>query len=297
MEFSHLGELAALGTAFCWTITSLAFESAGKRIGSLCVNLIRLVMALGFLTVACYLFRGIAFPTDATSHAWGWLTLSGLVGFTLGDLCLFRAFVLVGSRLSMLMMALVPPFTAILSGFFLGENLAPTDWLGMALTVGGVVWVVAERPSNVDEPTQKRALGILLGGLAALGQASSLVLSKIGMGDYNPFAATQIRVIAGIAGFACLFVFIGWWPKVFKALSDKPAMARTALGGVFGPFLGVSLSLLAIQNTQAGVASTIMALVPVLIIAPSVLIKKERVTVRAIVGSVVAVGGAAILFL
>lgn len=298
MNFSHIGELAALGTAVCWTVTSMAFEAAGKRVGSLAVNLIRLFMAFALLSCFCYLTRGRALPLDASVHAWGWLALSGLIGFTVGDLCLFRAFVLVGSRISMLLMALVPPFAAIIGWIMLGESLAPSDLLGMALTVGGVVWVVQERPKvKTDASSRDRKMGMLLGALGAFGQAAGLVLSKVGMGDYNPFAATQIRVLAGIVGFSLLFVFIGWWPKVFSALKNKRAMGFTALGGVFGPFLGVSLSLLAVQYTEAGVAATLMALVPVFIIVPAILIKKEKVSYRAMQGSVVAVAGAAVLFL
>lgn len=293
----HLGEIAALATALCWTVTSLAFESASRRVGSLAVNLIRLVMALVFLTLFCAFTRGRALPTDATPHAWVWLGLSGLVGFTVGDLCLFRAFVVLGSRLAMLLMALVPVFTALISLVLLDERLSGMDWLGMALATGGVAWVVMERqPGGAGESAKPRS-GILLGIGGALGQAVGLALSKYGMADYDPFQSTQIRVIAGVLGFAVLFVFIGWWPRVFAALKNRPAMRRTLLGGVFGPFLGVSLSLVAVQHTEAGVAATIMALVPVLIIPPSVLIKKERVSLRAIFGAVVAVSGAALLFL
>jgi len=298
MTFSHLGELAALGTAMCWTVTSMAFESAGKRIGSLAVNLIRLLMAMVFLAIFCWVTRGLPLPVDATARAWFWLALSGLVGFCIGDLCLFRAFVVIGSRLSMLMMALVPPFAAITGWIIMNEQLSLQDWTGMALTVGGVAWVVLERKrdekgNHVGHPVR----GILLGLGGAFGQATGLVLSKFGMGDYDPFAATHIRVIAGAAGFAILFVFIGWWPRVFAAFQNRAGIARTSLGATFGPFLGVSLSLVAVQNTEAGVAATIMALVPVLIIAPSVLIFKERVTARAVIGAIIAVSGTVLLFL
>jgi len=297
MPFAHAGEIAALGTAACWAVTSMAFESAGKRIGSLAVNLIRLVLALIPLTLFCALQRGQALPTDATVHAWLWLSASGLVGFTFGDLCLFRAFVVVGARVSVLLMALVPPFTALLGLLILGERLSVLDWAGMALTVAGVTWVVRERAPDVkgklrDLPRS----GILLGIGGAFGQALGLVMSKQGMGDYHPIAATQIRVVAGIAGFALLFVFIGWWPRVISAVTDRVAMARTSLGAFFGPFLGVSLSLVAIQQTEAGVAATLMALVPVMIIPLTVFVRKERVTARSVLGSVVAVCGAALLF-
>ena len=296
--FPFAGEAAALATAVCWTATALAFESAGKRIGSLAVNLIRLVIGLGFLAAYTTISRGHVVPDDASAHAWIWLSLSGVAGFAIGDLCLFRAFVLLGARLSMLLMALVPPFTAVIGLAILGERLAPLDWLGMTLTLGGVAWVVAERrpPSAVEARAGVSRTGIILGVVAAAGQAGGLVLSKYGMRDYDPFAATQIRIIAGIASFSVLFLVIGWWPKIIGACRDRAAMASTTIGAFFGPFLGVSLSLVAIKYTETGVAATIMALVPVLIIPPAVLIMKESVSTRAILGSLVAVAGVALLF-
>jgi drug/metabolite transporter (DMT)-like permease len=298
MIASRAGELAALGTAFCWTITAMAFESAGKRVGSLAVNLIRLVIALGFLCLYCWIVRGRALPTDADAHAWGWLALSGLVGFTLGDLCLFRAFVLVGSRISVLIMSLVPLFSAWFGWILMQETLSGLDWLGMGITLAGVIWVVLERKKGKDgERRHLSPTGIGLAVLGALGQAVGLVFSKYGMRDYDPFAATQIRVLAGIAGFGLLFSLIGWWGKTAAALFDRGAMARTGLGALFGPFLGVSLSLAAVQLIDTGVAATIMAIVPVLILAPSALIFKERVSLRAVAGAVLAVAGVALLFL
>jgi drug/metabolite transporter (DMT)-like permease len=298
IPFANAGELAALATAICWTICSLFFETAGRRVGSLAVNLIRLVLALGLLSLYSWLFRGPVLPTDATAHAWLWLGVSGLIGFNVGDLCLFRAFVVIGARLSMLIMALVPLFTVIIGWVLLGEHLSVQDLLGMALTVTGVVTVILQRQRNgQDKASHMPFAGLLLGLGGALGQATGLVLSKLGMGGYDAFAATQIRVIAGIAGFAVIFSCIGWWPRVGTALRNRKAMAQTGVGAVFGPFLGVSLSLLAVKYTEAGVAATIMALVPVLIIPPAVLILKERVSGQAVLGSVIAVAGSALLFL
>ena len=209
MSWSHAGELAALGAACCWTVTALAFERAGRRIGSLVVNLLRLLVAFGFLTLFGALVRGVALPLDASPHAWCWLGASGLVGFTVGDLCLFRAFVVIGSRLSVLLMSLVPPLTALLGRLLLGEVLTPVDWLGMTLTVGGVAWVALERrPEGDGRRGRVPWTGILLGLGGAAGQAVGLALSKYGMGSYDPFAATQIRVIVGALGFAVVFTVI-----------------------------------------------------------------------------------------
>ena len=309
------GELAALGTACCWTVTALSFEAASRRVGSLAVNLIRLVLAVIFVTLWGWISRGHPLPTDATAHAWVWLGLSGLVGFSIGDLCLFRAFVVLGARLTMLIFALTPLITALIGLTFLGEQLSALDWLGMGCTIGGVAWVGAERvprdgsrsedrgetaqpvPSQRDRSQHVPVRGVLLALGAAAGQGVGLVMSKHGMGSYDAFAANQIRILAGIAGFSILFFAIRWWPKVFSALTHRPAMMRISLGAVFGPFLGVSLSLIAVRYTTTGVAATIMSLVPVLIIAPSILLFREKVSLRALGGALIAVGGVALLFL
>lgn len=250
--------------------------------------------------------RGAPLPTDASAHAWLWLSLSGIVGFAFGDLCLFRAYVVIGARLSFLLMSLVPPLTALLGWAVLGERLAALDVAGMTLTVGGVAWVVRERrpaanassgPSGAVVADERPPLvGVLLGIGGAIGQAGGLVLSKLGMGEYDAFAATQVRVIAGVVGFVVIFTVAGLWPRLVAALRDRPALGQIGLGAFFGPFLGVSLSLLAVQHTSAGVAATIMALQPVMILAPVALLGRERVTLRAAGGALLAVGGAGLLF-
>jgi drug/metabolite transporter (DMT)-like permease len=122
-------------------------------------------------------------------------------------------------------------------------------------------------------------------------------MGVFGQGGYDPFAATQIRTIAGMVGFSLLFTLLGRWRRVGQALSNGRAMLLTTIGAFFGPFIGVSLSLLAVQNTETGVAATIMSLVPVIIIPSAVIVLKERVTLKEVIGAGVAVAGTAILFL
>lgn len=296
----RVGELAALATALCWCGSTLSFEEAGKRVGSLVVNLVRLVIAFAVLTGATWVMRGMALPTDASAHAWMWLSLSGLVGFTLGDMCLFRAFVLLGSRLSTLIMSLVPPVTALIGWLILGETMSATDMLGTSLTMTGVALAVTERapaaPAALAIQPRNLGRGVLLGLGGVLGQAGGLVLSKYGMGSYNPMAATQIRIIAGTIGFALVFAAIGWWPRVWAARRSPGGLGFTTLGAIFGPVMGVSLSLYAVQHTSTGVAATIMSTSPVLIIPLVVVIHKERVSARGILGALVALAGVLLLF-
>lgn len=202
----------------------------------------------------------------------------------------------------MLIMAAVPPITALLGWMLMGELLTTTNLVGMGLTMAGIIWVVLERGRGEKDaagaPAGSRPLaGILLAFGGAFGQAVGLVLSKYGMGDYDAFAATQIRIIAGAIGFILLFFIRPTWHRVGAALRDGTAMRRITLSAIFGPFLGVSFSLLAVQYTESGVAATIMSIVPVLIIVPAILVFKERPTKREVVGALVAVAGVAVMFL
>ncbi len=300
----NAGEFAALLTAMCWTVTALAFEASSKRVGSMVVNLFRLIAGFIFLSIFCWFYRGYLFPVDAPGRTWFYLILSGLIGFTFGDLCLFQAFVIVGARISMLLMALAPPITAFIGWLFLGETMTLKSLMGMALTLTGIAIVVLKRPapSNDNDPSKKIKFsypiwGILLGLGGAVGQATGLVLSKSGMRGYDAFASAQIRVLAGIAGFVILFAFWNVWKTAYKAFSNRKAMIQLSVGAFFGPFLGVSFSLLAVQLTTTGIASTIMAMVPVLIIPPAFLLFKEKVTLKEILGAILAVGGVALFFL
>lgn len=298
MTGSHLGEIAALTTAICWSFTSLSFEAASKRIGSLQVNFIRLVLAFILLTVYNGIFRHQILPIDASAHNWTWLLLSGFVGFVFGDYFLFKAYIIIGARVTMLVMSLVPPITAILSWMILGETMDLREISAMILTIAGVALVVIERnESNGLLKFSHPIPGILCALCGAIGQAGGLILSKYGMGDYNAFAATQIRVICGITGFGILLLALKKVPELMRAVQNRKAMQFTATGAFFGPFLGVSFSLFAVQHTVAGVASTIMAIVPVLIIPLAILIQKERVTFKEIVGALIAVSGVALYFL
>jgi drug/metabolite transporter (DMT)-like permease len=300
MEFfnNHLGEFSALLTAFFWTVTSLSFESASRKVGSLSVNIIRLVIGLVFLSIYNLLQRGIVFPIDAKLDNWIWLSLSGLVGFVFGDLFLFKSYTIIGSRFSMLIMTLVPPITTFFSWIILGEKLKLFHFLGMTLTFSGIAMAIFSRNGKGEKLTLKLApKGILFAIGGAVGQALGLVLSKFGLKDYDPFAATQIRVIAGIIGFSILVTILSRWKGVLSALKNTGGMKAISLGAFFGPFLGVSFSLISVRYTEAGIAATIMALVPVIIIAPAVILYKQRVTWAEIVGAAISVGGVAVFFI
>jgi drug/metabolite transporter (DMT)-like permease len=298
----YLGEIAALLTAACWTVTAMAFESAGKRVGALSLNLIRLVIGLGFLAIYNAIFND-GFLPKATEYQWFWLALSGVVGFVLGDLFLFRAFILIGARISMLIMALVPPIAALIGWITLGEVLSGMEFLGMGITILGIVLVISTKldlkKGNLGKTLKAGplVLGSLLALGGAVGQAAGLVLSKKGMQDMNAFEATQIRIMAGVVGFTLVITLFKRWGDLLGALKDVKAMKFMTLGSFTGTFLGVSFSLLAVLHTDTGFAASMIALTPVMIIPPAILLNKERIKPIEIIGAIVSIGGVALFFL
>jgi drug/metabolite transporter (DMT)-like permease len=293
----YTGEIAALCTAIFWTVTALAFESASLKIGSLSLNIIRLGIGFVFLSIFNLIYRGIIFPVDASAENWMWLVLSGLVGFLFGDLFLFKSYTIIGSRYAMLIMTLVPPITALAGWMVLGEKLSGMNYLGMCLTILGISLAIFNRSTGKSGFSLKFSYkGLLFAFFGAVGQALGLVLSKFGMKDYDPFAATQIRIIAGFFGFAVLITVIRRWQNVIDGFKNRKGMISAGIGSFFGPFLGVSFSLLAVKHTQTGIASTIMAIVPVLIIPPAIFLFKQKVTVLEIVGALISVTGVTLFF-
>jgi drug/metabolite transporter (DMT)-like permease len=296
---NYLGEIAALGTSVCWTFTSIFFTLSGRRVGSLIVNQARLLLAVVFLSVTHLLLLGVLLPDQPGLYRWFWLGLSGVIGLVLGDGFLFQAFVLIGPRRSMLLMALVPIISILMAWLFLGETLSATEIVAIGLTVGGIAWVVSEGEANGVQVDRRRYwLGILAGLGGALGQALGLVASKKGMvGGFSPLSATLMRMMVAAAviwGFALLRGRAG---QSMRALADRQASLAILGGAIAGPFLGVWLSLIAVSLTQVGIAATLMALTPIFLLLPSQWIFKERISLQSVVGTAVAIVGVAIILL
>jgi len=299
-----LGETAALATSCLWTLTSLFFTSAGRKIGAFSVNAYRIIMAVGFLVLAHAILLGTMLPV-ATGGQWFWMGLSGVVGLGIGDFGYFAALVAIGPRRSVLLMALSPIFASIGAYLMLGETIPTFATVGIAVTLAGVVVVIleAEERSGEQPVTKKlRSYGIFFALTGAVGQGIGLVLSKKGIYlesgvVLDPLSATLIRMLLGAAFVWALAVVVGKLPELRRAMKSKEGMSNTVAGAFIGPFMGVTLSMVAVTYASAGVAQTLMSLMPVLIIPIVWILYKQRTSLRGILGAVIAVVGVAILFL
>lgn len=309
----YLGEIISLVVAFSWTATALFADVASHRIGALPLNLIRMVLSLVLLACLLWIVNGTPYPAFADGSVWFWLALSGLVGYVFGDFCLFNSYVVFGSRYGQLFMTLAPPVAGIAGWLILGETMTLHSWLAMLVTLTGIAISILVRGGESHKLVLKLPLkGVLYGLGAGAGQGLGLVLSKIGLEKYEavlpagapqqlavmmPFAGTFIRAVAGMVGFFLILVLQGSLGKVGTALKDRKGMTFAGLTTFFGPFLGVSLSLMAVQYAPAGIASTLMALTPVLIILPYALINHQKVSSKEVLGTLVTMAGVAMFFL
>lgn len=291
------GELIAIATVFCWTISVQFFEAASKRVGATPVNIIRLAVALMLFSLLLFFRHGYIFPVNFPARAWFYLSLSGVVGFFIGDIFLFKALVEIGPRVAMLIFSLSAPTAALIGWLFLDEIYVPHQWIGMFVTLFGVGIVILERNQRASKLKIRNISlkGVLFGFGGMFGQACGYVLSKTGMqtksGYLDAFSATQIRAIAAFLCFLVFFTVTGKWGNVKAAVRNTTAVLFTAIGSAIGPFLGVSLSLLVLHYLTTGVASTFLSLVPVFIIPFSIFLHKEHVSIRAVTGAVTAVFG------
>lgn len=298
-----MGEIAALGTALCWAFSSIFFTSTSKEAGAVPVNRVRLVFAVILLLIFHTLLTGHPLPLDAEPFRWLWLGLSGIVGLVVGDTLLFQAFFLIGNRLSTLIISGVPVISSLAAWIFLGEKLNLLSVVGIALCTSGIVVVVIERNSgNEGESHHERRqyiLGILYAIGGAIGQAGGLVLAKKGLaGNFPSISGAVIRMLAAMLFMWVLTLLIGQVKQtVQKVSNNSQIIMKIAIGTVIGPFLGVWLSQIAIQKSYVGIASTLMAMTPIVILPISKFYYRENVSFRAVIGTVIALIGVAIIFI
>jgi drug/metabolite transporter (DMT)-like permease len=294
------GELAALGTAVCWAAGANLFAAAADRLGATTLNRLRLAFAFVFLVLALLVLRGSPWPTWATPFQLAVLAASGLIGFIFGDGYGFRSIVNLGPGRATLVMSSAPLFTLFLAWPVLGERPGPFVFAGMALLVGGLAWVLLERAQETHERVRgSAAAGILFGFLAALGQAGGYVLSKVALRTgIDPLSATVVRVTAAMLGMWAWAALRGDLASTLRTIrADRGGAGFAAAGAFAGPFLGVTLSLVALEHIEAGVAAAITAFFPILTILIAMRFHHERLTARLLLGSLVAVAGVIVLFL
>lgn len=293
------GELAALGTAVSWAVGSNFFAAAGRRMGSVVLNRLRITTACVLLSLALFATQGSPWPVWATPAQVGWLAASGVVGFVFGDTWYFRSLVILGPGRAALLASSAPIFTMLFAALLLREHPGPLAWLGTAMTLSGIGWVLRERERGREPHVEgSAAVGVMAGILAALGQSAGYVLSKTALNTgIDPLSATLVRVGSAAVAIWLLAAAERAVGVTLDALRDRRGAAFMAGGALFGPFMGVTLSLTAIRFIDTGVAASITAIYPLFTMLIAARFHGEPLTRRALLGAAVAVAGVVVLFL
>lgn len=313
------GEIISILVAMAWTVTAMVSEVASKRLGVTAFNVWRLALALLCSIVVSLCFSGSLMPQYADAQTWMWMLLSGFVGYFLGDWCLFNSYILIGSRYGQLFMTLAPAASAISAWLLLGEKMSWMAVLAMLIVMTGIAISIGGTLRQSGDDAKHEAslskngigLGVLFAIGAAVGQGVGLVISKVGMEHYQecipataydslsdiiPFNANLIRCVAGVLCFS-LWTFVRRKQQnLLIPFHDRKSMASILTAVCFGPFLGVAFSLMAVRYTQAGIAQTLMAVTPIMILLPSWWFFHQKITIGNIIGAIVSVIGAALFF-
>jgi len=291
------GELCGLLTAVFWSGSSIVFSAATARVGSVLVNISRLIIALCCL--APLLLLG-GFDLVLTRAQVLYLGTSGVVGLAVGDSFLFRAYRQIGPRVAMLVMSMSPAIATGLAFVVLDERPSVLGLAGMAVTLTGIAIVVNERRLGPAHARAGLASGVFFASLAAVTQGVGLILAKLAFlqGSINGFVATAVRIASALVVLLPVVILLGRVTHPLRTFrNDRKALGLTALGSVLGPFLGISTSLMAVAYTNVGVAATLMATVPIIMLPLVRFLFKERLTWGAIGGAFIAVAGVVMLFL
>ncbi|MBE9136245.1 DMT family transporter [Nodosilinea sp. LEGE 07088] len=287
------GELAALTAAFLWAVATVMFGRLGKALPPLVLNLAKGAIALGLLALTLLLLGQR--PTGLTSQGLVLLTLSGVIGIGLGDTAYFAAINQLGPRRALLLETLAPPLAALLALVFLQEALAPRAWLGLGLTLVGVVWVIAERVP-ADAAVSASSLGVVYGVLAALGQATGAVLSRAVLADTDvaPLWSSLLRLGGGLGMIVAILRSQGPVTGALRPLRSPRVLAGVAVAAILGTYLAIYLQQMALKYSATGVAQALTSTSP-LFVLPLAAAMGDRVSLRAIAGAGLALVGVGIL--
>lgn len=308
---NFIGEIAALTAALLWAVSSVIYSRLGLKIPPLQLNLYKGIIAIAFILLTLSI-QGAAF-TNLSFSTIALLSLSGIIGIGLGDTAYFAALNSLGARRTLLLETASPPMGALLALIFIGEQLSPSVWCGILLTIIGIAWVISER-NSVDAISVSRQ-GIIWGILAAIAQATGAVISRFALlqSDISPLESTLIRLVGGTIIVICLlFLPVAKQTEVKWQLSRRslgiiarqfvaevPSVVETvevAIAAFGSTYLGIWLQQTSLKFAPTGIAQTFLATSP-LFILPIVALQGEKISRRAILGVVVSLGGIAIMFI
>lgn len=293
-KYMFIGEITALMASFCWTISSTIVEKRGVGFSSVAMNVARQIIALLAIGLIIIFFNKSSFSGSISFRSVFFLAMSGLIGFSLGDSFLMSAFTRIGAQLTLLIYTVSPVMTAILGRIFFAERLTVMNILGMFIVIAGIMLAIIKGGSS-SMKVKGDPKGLVFAFLASVGQALGVIFSKAGLENIPPLPATEIRLLGGMIGILVICTFTKDWPDVKRLFTSRQGVEVTLGNALIGTTIGVVLSMFAIKFTKAAVASTLMAMSPIMIIPIMRFYFKANVSKYEVLGAVLSVLGVAFL--
>jgi drug/metabolite transporter (DMT)-like permease len=289
---NFIGEIAALGAAFVWALSSTIWQRVGQQIPAVVLNLLKGAIALVML-FATIIILGKSLPA-VNPNILIMLLISGALGIGIGDTAWFIVLKYLGARRALLLETLSPPLTALFGLIFLQEKLSPIACTGILLTICGVAWVIAERTAETTLPSKHLWQGL---GISLLGQtahAAGAVLSRAAFAqiDIDPLWTAALRLSGGMAVMLCFLNATNL--GTFQQLKVPKILGAIIVAAFLGTYLGIFLQQTSLKYAPAAIAQALSSTSP-LFILPLAVLAGEKVSLRAVVGVVCAIGGIALL--
>ncbi|MDC7230128.1 MAG: DMT family transporter [Sphaerochaetaceae bacterium] len=295
-----LGQLLALVTAACWAQNSIIYRHLGKQVGSDAVAHIRMWLALPAIILLTYLMEGMWFPLHLSPQTYFFILASGAIGYFVTDKLLFQAYILLGSRESMVIMTLSPVVTAIFGFFLFAERLNGIQVLGILTTILGVLLMVLldRKPVLAQQEQKDRSTGLLFAILASVLQSVSFLMAKFAMDETGPVATNLLRNIGGLSIFIIYNFFFKKNGKKHLALLKKPRLFLILLfAALAGPVLGMTTQMKAFTLAPVGIVTTITQITPILLLPFDRFILHKKLSLPSLGGTFLSIAGVAVLFL
>ncbi len=292
-----IGEISGLACALCWALSSIATKSLAGKFEPLVLNLLRCLGASFMLWALIPFFPGLQDLSKVPPLSAVLLTLSAVLGISVGDTIYIRGLKLIRVTLAFpIAQTSMPVLTLAAAVLFLDEKITWTMALGTALVLTGIsLNAVSLGGSRAGIPAlEKKGLGVALVLLAACFWAVSVSFLKIALTGVNLILANGIRF--PMAALALLSVLLFQKPGGPRTKMELGNLALAAGTGILAFGIGGILFLLSIHYAGVGKAAVLTSCAPILALPLSVWMLKERVTAQTIGGTILAAIGIALIF-
>jgi len=289
-----LGEGACLIAALLWAVAVVLFRGPIAAWGARTANLVKCLMGTVLLALTLPFFGGLSAFSGIPMRDIGFIALSGVIGLTIGDTLLFAAIGRLGAHKTLVLQTSAPIFAGLLAAAA-GERLGASQLIGAAIVVFGVIIVVGSGGRGTNGGRSIALGGVVFALLGAFGQGAGVVLAKEGLDTLGAMPATLLRLVAGTMGLLLAAALGGGLSKMRTAFKDSGPMKRMVPAAFLGTYLALLLMMFGVALAPATVAAVLLATSPIFSLVIEAAVDRKRPTTLAVVGTIVAVVGVAIL--